>query len=110
MDKNFVINKRTRVTKKSITCIDHIYINYFYSQDMSAGIIKTDTSDHFSIFIIDNDNPRKLTKEIRIINDWDFVTLCQSVELLMNLSCYLQFTLSRKFRLIHKMSAQSLDD
>ena len=34
-----VINKPTRVTNKSITCIDHIYINSFYNQDMSAGII-----------------------------------------------------------------------
>ena len=94
-----VINKPTRVTNKSITCIDHIYINSFYNQDMSAGIIKTDISDHFPIFIVDNNInltafPRKLTKKIRIINNsrilsfknelssvnWDFVTLCQSVD------------------------------
>ena len=69
-----VINKPTRITKKSVTCIDHIYINSFYNQDMSAGIIKTDISNHFPIFIVDNDSnltafPRKLTKTIIIIND-----------------------------------------
>ena len=66
-----VINKPTRVTSKSIICIDHIYINSFYNQDASVGIIKTDISDHFAIFIVYNNInltafPRKLTKTIRI--------------------------------------------
>ena len=62
---------------------------------MSAGIIKTDISDHFPIFLVDNGCnltafPRKLIKAIIIINEafktehisrnWDFVTLCQSVD------------------------------
>ena len=49
-----VINKPTRMNSKSITCIDHIYINSFYNPDVSAGIIKTDNSDHIPIFIVDN--------------------------------------------------------
>ena len=56
-----VINKPTRVTNKSITCIDHIYINSFFNHDISSGIIKTDISDHFPVFIIDNDINLKLT-------------------------------------------------
>ena len=68
------VNKPRLTVKKFVNCIDHIYINSFYNQDTSAGIIKTDISDHFSIFIIDNDNPRKLLKAIRIINDSRLLT------------------------------------
>ena len=86
---------------------------------MSAGIIKTDISDHFSVFIVDNDNPRKLTKAIRIINDsrllafktelssinWDFVTLCQLFD--TSYDSFLLFTIHtfrlRKLKLIQKV-------
>ena len=37
------INKPTRVTKRSRTCIDHIYMNSFVNQELFTGIIKTDT-------------------------------------------------------------------
>ena len=62
---------------------------------MPAGIIKTAISDQFPIFIVDNGSnltafPRKLKKAIIIINEafktehisrnWDFATLCQSVD------------------------------
>ena len=87
-----VINRPTRITKTSISCIDHIYVNSYYNQDILSGIIKTDLSDHFPIFIIDNslkttNFPDKITKQIRKINkksisefktklletDWSFV-------------------------------------
>ena len=87
-----VINRPTRINKTSISCIDHIYVNSYYNQDILAGIIKTDLSDHFPIFIIDNslkttNFPDKITKQIRKINkksisefktklletDWSFV-------------------------------------
>ena len=63
----------TRVTNKSTTCIDHIYINSFYNQDISSGIIKTDISDHLPVFIMDNDIklssfPNKVKKQIILIN------------------------------------------
>ena len=49
-----VINKPTRVTKKSTTAVDHIITNSFLNNDIKTGIIKTDISDHFPIFIISN--------------------------------------------------------
>ena len=69
-----VINKPTRVTKKSASCIDHIYVNFFFNQNILSGIIKHDVSDHFPIFILDNDTnlstfPEKTTKKIRIFSD-----------------------------------------
>ena len=47
-----VINKPTRITKKSATAIDHIMTNTFVDADITTGIIKTDISDHFPIFLI----------------------------------------------------------
>ena len=69
-----VINKPTRVTKKSASCIDHIYVNSFFNQNILSGIIKHDISDHFPIFILDSDTnlstfPEKTTKKIRIFSD-----------------------------------------
>ena len=46
------INKQTRITKKSATAIDHIMTNTFVHADITTGIIKTDISDHFPIFLI----------------------------------------------------------
>ena len=43
-----VINKPTRVSKHSMTCIDHIYTNSFINQELFTGIIKTDLSESFS--------------------------------------------------------------
>ena len=40
-----VINKATRVTKKSATAIDHIITNSFFKNNINTGIIKTDISD-----------------------------------------------------------------
>ena len=70
-----VINKPTRLTSKSITCIDDIYIHSVYNQEMSAGIINTDISDHFPIFIVDSTNinltafPSELTKTITLLQE-----------------------------------------
>ena len=47
-----VINKPTRVTRNTATAIDHIITNSFISSDFHTGIIKSDISDHFPIFII----------------------------------------------------------
>ena len=69
-----VINKPTRVCKQSMTCIDHIYTNSFVNQDLTTGIIKTDISDHFPVFIIDknmsNTNyPDSIIKETRSFSE-----------------------------------------
>ena len=67
-----LISKPTRITKSSITCIDHIYTNSYINYDITAGIVKTDISDHFPIFIIDNNTkttpfPEQITKQVRIM-------------------------------------------
>ena len=45
------INQATRVTKVSATCIDNIFTNAHYGSHNESGIIKTDITDHFSIFL-----------------------------------------------------------
>ena len=49
-----VINKVTRVTKTSVTAIDHIITNSYLNTYIQTGIIKTDISDHFPIFLVTN--------------------------------------------------------
>ena len=49
-----VINKPTRITKRSATAIDHIITNTIINTNIKTGIIKSDISDHFPIFLIAN--------------------------------------------------------
>ena len=49
-----VINTVTRVTKTSVTAIDHIITNSYLNTYIQTGIIKTDISDHFPIFLVTN--------------------------------------------------------
>ena len=37
-----VINRPTRVTKNTASCIDHIYITSYFTENISTGIIKND--------------------------------------------------------------------
>ena len=46
-----IINKPTRVTKKSATAIDHIITNSFVENTFKKAIIKSGVSDHFPICI-----------------------------------------------------------
>ena len=48
-----MINKPTRVTSHSASLIDNIFINCTHNKDHISGILYTDISDHFPIFIID---------------------------------------------------------
>ena len=69
-----LINKPTRVSKHSSSCIDHIYTNSFINQDLLTGIIKTDLTDHFPVFIVDRNMsttnyPDSVVKQIRIFNE-----------------------------------------
>ena len=60
-----LINKPTRVSRKSATAIDNILTNNFADHSLEAGIIKTDISDHFPIFvIIENLVNKRLNKTI----------------------------------------------
>ena len=47
-----VINKPTRVTKTTVTAIDHIITNSLLYRTIDTGVIKLDISDHFPIFLI----------------------------------------------------------
>ena len=59
-----VINKPTRVTKKTATTVDHIFINSVTTTRFKKGIIKSDISDHFPIFFVTDYNIHiKETKE-----------------------------------------------
>ena len=49
-----IINNSTRVSKTKATLIDHILTNDFLGTASSTGIVKSDISDHFPIFLITN--------------------------------------------------------
>ena len=46
------VNKPTRVTRNTITTIDHIITNSVINAEFKTGTIKTDISDHFPIIFI----------------------------------------------------------
>ena len=74
-----VINKPRRITKNSVSCINYIYTNSYFNQDVSSNTIRTDLWDHFPIFIIDNyikttNFPDKITKQITMINKKNVAT------------------------------------
>ena len=47
-----LINKPTRITRTNATALDHILTNAFLNKQIEMWIIKTETSDHFPIFLI----------------------------------------------------------
>ena len=49
-----LITKPTRVTDSSATIIDNIFTNYFPKRSGKSGILRTDISDHFPIFYLDD--------------------------------------------------------
>ena len=59
-----VLNKLTRSTKNTATAIDHIFINSVTTTKFETGIITSDISDHFPIFLVADYNIHiKETKE-----------------------------------------------
>jgi hypothetical protein len=54
-----LINRPTRVTINSATLIDNIITTDICNKNIQRGIIKTDISDHFPIFLILNSNLEK---------------------------------------------------
>ena len=53
------INKPTRVTRTTVTAIDHILTNSFSDKNFRTAIFKSDISDHFPIcFIITSTKPK----------------------------------------------------
>ena len=61
-----LINSPTRITGSSETLIDNIFTNKFNNVKIHSGIIKTDISDHFPIFILLNDSNTEIEGEIYI--------------------------------------------
>ena len=45
------MNRPTRVTKLSAAVIDHIQTNTIIDSHIESGIVKTDVSDHFDVFL-----------------------------------------------------------
>jgi len=86
-----LIHKPTRVTKKTSTGLDNIFTNSIFNSILQSGIIKSDLSDHFPIFLVlKNFEPsgpkhsvikkRQITEENKVIfndelslTDWSMV-------------------------------------
>ena len=47
-----LINKPTRISKNNATIIDHLLTNSFVGCNHITGVIKTDITDHFPVFVI----------------------------------------------------------
>ena len=47
------ITKPTRVTSRSATLIDNLFVNDVLNEDVLSGILYSDISDHFPVFYID---------------------------------------------------------
>ncbi|XP_065654575.1 uncharacterized protein LOC136081205 [Hydra vulgaris] len=62
-----LINLPTRVTKNSATLLDNIISTDLFNSDIKLGILKTDISNHFPIFLTINTNQpqQKLNKVIK---------------------------------------------
>ena len=58
-----LINSPTRITESSETLIDNIFTNKFNNVKIDSGIIKTDISDHFPIFIVSNDCDNEIQED-----------------------------------------------
>ncbi|XP_065664693.1 uncharacterized protein LOC136086327 [Hydra vulgaris] len=68
------ISKSTRITNTSSTLLDNIFTNNIHNCLLESGIIKTDITDHFPIFLItnnitDNYSALKSTIQMRQINE-----------------------------------------
>nr|XP_047144771.1 uncharacterized protein MAL8P1.12-like [Hydra vulgaris] len=80
------INKATRITKNSSTLLDNVITNNFHNSRFKNGIINTDLTDHFPIFLITesvtlNNATHKSTVFMRQINE---NSICQFKNLLNN--------------------------
>lgn len=67
------INKPTRVTSSTSTCIDHIFVKNANKKMLFSGIIPTNITDHFTTLIIckSNDTSSTVTKNHFIEREFD---------------------------------------
>ena len=78
-----IITTPNRVTRDSSSLIDHIYTN-ISKYKMHSGIIETDVSDHFPVFVafehfscINKNGPNK--KTIRSYRNYDAASFCEDL-------------------------------
>ena len=64
------ITKPTRVTKNSCTLIDNIFHNYISNSSIIKGILFTDISDHFPVFLISPDEKLNVEPETKGTRDF----------------------------------------
>ena len=122
-----IINKPTRVTKKTATAIDHIITNCFVDTNFKTAIFKSDISDHFLICVflspmidenknevtyiykrnINSEKIEKFNQKLYEI-DWNEVKICehpsQSYEIFLTkfLSIYGDFFPKKKIKVKSK--------
>ena len=72
-----LINKPTRTSHNNATVIDHILSNTFLNKNYLTGIVKTDISDHFPVFLVAETDVKKPQKSNfifkRHINDINLI-------------------------------------
>ena len=61
-----LINRPTRISKNNTTIIDHILTNTLMSNNCLTGIVKTDLTDHFPVFLVTDNNVDKCNKPHRL--------------------------------------------
>ena len=57
-------NKTTRITQRTATAINHTFSNILTSNEIHAGVIKTDISDNFLIYL---DKKKRVRQEDKIM-------------------------------------------
>lgn len=93
--KGFIscINKYTRVSNTSQSCIDHMFINNIDTDSVNSYILKSDVTDHYAtILYIQNDvnladNTNKKLSEIGNKINIDHLNMLNSIEDWDNLLC-----------------------
>ena len=78
-----MIQRPTRVTSKSATCIDNIFTNNFENHSVLNGICLTDITDHFPIFHIYYSQHTTIDDKIRskrIINDQNLAAFSDQLD------------------------------
>ncbi len=66
------ITRPTRVTNSSATLIDNIYVTAGFSKEAFSGILLSDISDHFPVFVVVGNRHQNTSKESLIFKSRSF--------------------------------------
>ena len=80
-----LINKPTRVTLRNATAIDYIFTNTIDKHCINTGIVKSDLTDHFPIFMIcemGQENPNDLSESSFLRRDISYANINKFREML----------------------------